>query len=697
MVSTTQRKQESEYFAAKKDSLEVAVTIMDKVETFTATMRGLGIHQKLRDAWAAYHGAYFNTFGGAHQVSFGGEQGELSHLPINHIRNIAQHMKTMTLASRPSFDARAANTDPKSLIQAQLASGLLDYYMREKRMERYISTAVEYAIVLGAGYVKTAWDQGQGKIVERDTDENGNDVIIREGDITFSNLSPFEVVYDLSKQDQNHDWLITVEFKNRWDIIAKFPEYEDEIKGLAGKDEWQGLIFNKTMATEEIPVFTFFHRPTDSVPDGREIVLVSELCVLTDQPLPYKEIPVYRVSPNDVLGTAMGYSNIYDLLPIQDAINTCYTSVFSNQVAFGTQNLFVKTGSNVSMSNLGGGLNIIEGLEKPEVLQLLGTSPQSFQLIQMLENLMETLSGINSVTRGNPEANLKSGTSLAMVQSMAVQFISGLQQQYVCLLEDVGTGLINILKDYATEPRVASIVGKNNKAYLKTFKSDDLQEVNRVIVDVGNPLAKTTAGRIEIAQQLMQMKPDEFSVAQFIQLINTGNLDVVTDKATRKLNQLEMENERLMAGTMVKAFAFDDHIEHIKSHSSLLDDPDIRENDELNQAVLQHIQEHVDLSRSTDPAVQQALGHMVLPPLPPQAPVGPDGQPLPPPPVDQNGQPLQADPEANAVPPMQSLEGNMPGQPPARLPSIPNPPKGAEVQATNPQDMLAIQAGQRAK
>ena len=689
MVSTTQRKIESKYFAAKEDPKEVAVTIMDKVETFTQTLRGLGIHQKFRDCWAAYHGAYYNTFGGGHQITFGGEQGELSHLPINHIRNIAQHMKTMTLASRPSFDARAANTDPKSLIQAQLASGLLDYYMREKRLERYISTAVEYAIVLGAGYVKTTWDQGYGKIVERDTDEEGRDVIIREGDVTFSNLSPFEVIYDLSKQDQNHDWLITVEFKNRYDIIAKFPEYESEILGVGGKDEWQGLIFNKTMATEEIPVFTFFHRPSDSVPEGREIVLVSEDVVLTDQPLPYREIPVYRVSPNDVLGTAMGYSNIFDLLPIQDAINTTYTSVFSNQVAFGTQNLFVETGSNVSMSNLGGGLNIIEGLKKPEVLQLLGTSPQSFTLITMLEQLMETLSGINSVTRGNPEANLKSGTSLAMVQSMAVQFISGLQQQYVCLLEDVGTGLINILKDYATEPRVASIVGKNNKAYLKTFKSDDLQEVNRVIVDVGNPLAKTTAGRMEIAQQLMQMKPDEFSVAQFIQLINTGNLDVITDKSTKKLNQMEMENERLMAGTPVKAFAFDDHIEHIKDHTSLLDDPDIRDNDELNAAVLQHIQEHVDLSRSVDPAVQQALGHQVLPPLIPP-PMDVNGQPLPP-----QGAPLQVDPSANAVPPMQNDPNNMPGQPVAGLPNMPKPPEEAQVQATTPEEMLAIQSGQR--
>ena len=40
---------------------------------------------------------------------------------------------------------------------------------------------------------------------------------------------------------------------------------------------------------------------------------------------------------------------------------------------------------------------------------------------------------------------------------------------------------------------------------MKEFTGDDLTSVNRVIVDVGNPLARTTAGRVEMAEQLLQM------------------------------------------------------------------------------------------------------------------------------------------------------------------------------------------------
>jgi hypothetical protein len=430
---------------------------------------------------ASYNGMYWSTFGGSHQVTFGGEQGELAQLAVNHMKNIITHMKNMTLASRPSLDARAVNTDPKSLVQAQLGTGLLDYYLREMRLEKHIATAVETALVLGAGYIQIGWDTSKGQIVEED-EETG--LVVREGDLTFTTLSPFEVIFDLNKKSDDHDWMISIDFKNRFDLIAKFPEFEHEIEGLPGKDKLEGsLVINQETSSDEIPIFTFYHKPTDTLPHGRQVVFLSSDVVLTDQELPYKRIPIYRISAGDVLGTSVGYAATYDLMPLQDAINTLYTSVFSNNVAFSTQNLYVETGSNLNMSSLSGGLHIIEGLKKPEPINLLASNPETYQLISKLESLMETISAMNSVVRGNPEGNLKSGTSLAVVQSQAVQYISGLQNAYIQLLEDVGTAIIEVLKDYATEPRVVAIVGSNNKAYLKQFKADDIQEINRVVVD----------------------------------------------------------------------------------------------------------------------------------------------------------------------------------------------------------------------
>ena len=55
--------------------------------------------------WRAYNGAYLNDYiGYGHRVNFTGEQGELVQIPINHFRNLAQHIYVMITSSRPTMD-----------------------------------------------------------------------------------------------------------------------------------------------------------------------------------------------------------------------------------------------------------------------------------------------------------------------------------------------------------------------------------------------------------------------------------------------------------------------------------------------------------------------------------------------------------------------------------------------------------------
>lgn len=593
----------NKYFASK-DAKEAAAILLDKAQAWGNAVVSNGYLEKLKTCLAVYHGTHYGSGKEEHTISFGGEQGELAQLPVNHIRNLAQHMYVMTTSSRPSMDARAANGDYKSLAQVTLANGLLDYYMREKRLERYINKAVEFSIVLGTGYVKVEWDATTGRVVDED-EETGEKIL--EGDIKFSNLSPFDVVFDINREDSNHDWVCVRTYKNKFDLAAKYPEYNDQIVALDTKDSktrFSAQIFGG-VESDQVEVWTMYHKKTDAMPEGRELVYLSKDIILHDQTLPYRRIPVFKMSPNEVLGTAFGYSTLFDLLPLQQGINHLYSSIMSNNIAFATQNLFVKTGSNIDITNLGGGLNIIQGSEKPEPLNLLGTSPETFQFLSILEGKMEQLSGVNSVTRGTPDPaqNLRSGNSLALVQSMAIQFQSGLQNQYVQLVEDLGVCILEILQDYATAPRVASLIGINNRQYLVQFKGSDIADINRVIVDVGNPLAKTTAGRIQMAEQLMQMKPEEFSIQQYAQVINTGRIDGMLQSPVDQSNLIQQENERLTAGTAVRALVIDDHKEHIMRHRTILNDIDMRMDDARSKATYDHINEHIEFARSTDPGI----------------------------------------------------------------------------------------------
>jgi len=301
----------------------------------------------------------------------------------------------------------------------------------------------------------------------------------------------------------------------------------------------------------------------------------------------------------------------------------------SNQEATSVQSFYIPRGADLDVSALEGGMTIMEGNAKPEAINLEGTADSTFKMLDLMIQTAETLSGVSSVTRGNPEASLKSGTALALVQSMSLQFISGLQQSYVSLIEDVGTALVVYLKDFAKAPRVAAIVGKSNKTYLKEFTGDDLDSINRVIVDVGNPLARSTAGRVQMAEQLLQMKLLK-NPEQYFQIINTGKLEVAYEGEQHELLLIKQENEQLMVGNSPVVSPLDKHRAHINEHKAVMADPDIRLNPQLRGAVMEHIQKHLDALRTVDPALLQMIGEEPLPPvgmpgMPPEQGGGPQG------------------------------------------------------------------------
>jgi hypothetical protein len=557
--------------------------------------------------------------GSNHQVQFVGEQGELVQLPVNHFRNLAQHIYVMITANRPIMEARAINTDYKSLAQTYLANGILDYYMREKHLEDCLKKAAEMAIVLGAGFIKMEWNATAGEMYDADA-ETGE--INYEGEIEFSNLSPFDVVFDGTKETWNQDWVICRSFQNRYDLIAKYPELEDKIRSVQTKSEGsitRIAIFSND-DTDDIPVYEFFHKRTEALPDGRYMLFVDGDIVLLDTKLPYRTLPVFRISAADIMGTPYGYTPMFDIYPIQESINALYSSIMTNQNAFAVQNLFVKRGADLTVNSLEGGLNIIEGNEKPEPLNLTETPKEVFEFLKMLIEAAETISGVNSVARGNPEASLKSGTALALVQSMALQFVSGLQQSYVKMVEDVGTALIAILKDFATTPKVVALVGKNNRPLLKEFTGDHISAINRVVVDVGNPLSRTIAGRVQMAEQMLQMNMLK-NPQQYFQVINTGRIDSTFEGEMDELLLIKRENERLMEGEATQCSPLDKHSQHIMEHRAVLADPDLRTDPTLVNNVLDHIQDHLDALRNTDPALLQMIGEQ---PLPPPMPMGVD-------------------------------------------------------------------------
>lgn len=659
------------YFALEEPSTKVSI-LLKKATAWNNSIITNNYLNKCRSSWMAYYGAQRGDSGqGSHKVTFGGEQGELTMIAVNHYGNIASHLINLTTSEKPAMEAQAINTDAITQGQTMLANSLLDYYMYQKRLEKYLHSGVESAVVLGEGYVRLGWNDREGDAVMFDEITGQTHY---KGDIEFDNLSPFDVVRDISREDDKNDWLLVRTYKNRFDLIAQYPQFKSQILGVPNKSaaDYPNVNMMLLDETDLIPVWEFYHRRTAAVPNGNYMSFITEDSVLFNDGLPYRNIPIYRITVKDMLGAPVGYSPMWDLLSLQEAINALYSTALTNQMAFGVQNILLPNGSSITPENIAGGMNILyydPDVGEPKPLNLTYTPMEIFKMIDMLKSDMETISGINSVIRGDPAASLRSGNSLALVQAQAVSFASTLQMSYQRLLENVGTGLIQILQDYASEPRIAFIVGKSKQMYLKDFKGSDLEHINRVMIRPTSALSKSTAGRLEIANNLMQMGLIK-TAEQYIMVLETGNLQPMFEGDSAQLNLIKSENEMLQRGEVPPIVNIDWHMVHLNEHAAVLADPKIRQNPSIRQAIEVHMNAHVEMLQTTDPMLLQLLGQT---PLPPPGAIPPGGPgPQTPPDMAPQG-PMPGNP-TEAKQGMDAAAMAMPSGPGANIP-LPMPPQ----------------------
>ena len=268
-----------------------------------------------------------------------------------------------------------------------------------------------------------------------------------------------------------------------------------------------------------------------------------------------------------------------------------------------------------------GGMKLIEypaGAQEPKPTQFLNTPAEIFNRLAQIEMEMEKIAGIPGLLRGQVPANIKSGTGLAYLSSQALQFNSPFQRAWFNLLEDMGTGLVQILRRFSKAPRILTIIGKANSYKRLEFTGEDVGGIDRVQVEVTSPLAKTYAGKLQIAQDLLQsgmIKTPE----DYFTVLRTGNLDPLTDASTTELLSIRKENEDLVEGKPVLVMPTDNAPLHIKEHLSILDNPEVRRNPEIVQRILSHV---LIQQRTWQQATQELPDLLMVKGIPP-APTAP--------------------------------------------------------------------------
>jgi hypothetical protein len=704
----------------------------------------------------------------SHEIGRKGAQDQYVVLRINHFRNLMTHFLTLATSQRSALEPKALTADYRAEIETAIARGVLDYYMRA-HLEQNTADATEYAVVLGAGFLGQRWNPLIGDEVLPDEalddqipDEQGQEedpdaatrpppqprAPLLTGNLESFAFTPMDVAVDPLARKARTDWTITRRYINRWDLIAQFTAEEEEpirraLRGVHRTRREQDLDFEyahlRSMASEssalsdEIAVYEFWHRKTPAVPRGRHAVFVNAELLLYAEDLPYHDIPVQRIACANVINTPFAFTPAWDLLAPQQALDMLKSIELTIQRAHGVGLVAVPKGSDLTPTEIATGLNMIEylpSLGEPKVINFTATPGEVISNQSRLAEDMETLSGVNSVVRGNPEASLKSGSALALVQAQAVQFSSFFQANRIKFLEACGDDTVLIFQRFATEKIRMDVTGVDDTMMAEAFSGADISMVRRVVVDVGNPLAKTLAGRVQLAQELVKMQAIQ-DPEQFLRVIETGRLEPLTEHESRERSNIRAENEMLAKARFLTnelgqvvtrpkvdpttgqpavkntpagvvpimeevlddsrlpvALITDNPFLHAQQHAVVLASPFARRSRAVVDAVLSHLKSHEDLHAFATmhrpgllelmgiPPQQAALQRMMAMQQPAQSPAG---GPVPARATAGGG---GADPGSTLAPPE---DRNLP-----KMPQMPiNPANGSRPEAPGPGGAVA--------
>jgi hypothetical protein len=591
------------------------------------------------------------------RVTPGGEFGELVQYKVNDYASLIKHQLVLAIQQRPAGIAKAINTDIKTLRDARIGSLLVEYYLSDPAhdFEADYVQALYLALLTSESFVVQDWDATKGDDVR--PDEMGQS--IKTGDFVQEVYGIWNSACDIGAPSAKQPWRIFSGRVNKFDFAAKYPTYKDEIILDADYGTSTGirkpLMYQKpSEGTDYIEVHKLIHMPTDACPEGRYALFIADQVIL-DVAYPYPSKCFHRCSEMDMFETIFAHTSNYDLLSLEQVTDSLHSVILNNQTTFGVATIVGPKGGGIAQQELAKGLRYLELdpnlVDKIRPLELLSTPAEIFNYIGLLGQKKGEFSGINSILRGDPQGQLKgaSGSAMALLQSQAISFNSGIQRAFYKLLSACGTGIIENLREFADEPRVVRIAGKQNREAVKEFKfdADTLKSVSTVVFEPVNPVLQTASGKLTVAQDLLQAGMLS-SPKRYIEVLTTGNLNVLIEDDVAMEEAIIEENEKLSEGVPVIAVITENHQAHIAGHQSVICQPNAKQDANLVQNVLSHIQEHITLwqqASMNNPALLAATNQQVLPPMPmPGMPVGvQQGQPMPagftPPEQAQNSQP----------------------------------------------------------
>jgi hypothetical protein len=664
------------YWAAEKDVDLLVSKISGFLNLFS--LNAEAERSSIASIWSRNLRMYYNSVlsndSSDSSLQFQGENGELINMHVPVARSDVRKLISIATRQRLNFKAQAESTDYETTANTQVADALALEYTTDEDIDLngVRERALELAIVCGHSFVLNQWNSDKEKPI-------------------FRVLPPWMTTYNYNVDSfDNLDWFVVHYFVNRYSLAEEYPKVKDEILTASSDSSminpWSINFGIFDYSDDDVLVSEFYHKSTPALPNGRLVKFINTL-PLEDIDNPYldkdgkAEIPVSIVIPEYIQPYLLGYPKICDLLPLQEMTDHQFSVMASIFASLGVPAILNPRGSGMNASNMSG-LKVIsyspqmgDGMKgaKPEILELCKLPPNLLDTINIMQQFQQRISNVSGALQGILPPGVTAASAIATLSANAVEFIEPLSLAVNKAIESAMMRAIVQTKLFMSDERVITSVGPNNVKASMTFSSDDLIGLKRVNMLTQNPLTLFSGGRQKIAEDYMKMglitTPEEYDAVMVY-----GTVEPIREKRMTKQSLVSWENQQIRAGKPVYALATDDHAYHIYEHSMLQNDPEIRKRPEILQIIDDHLQSHLELSRTVDVGLYAMVQTGKNLPPDQNTPTGLPEQPQGP----EMESEMQGEPQAETLP--DGVESRMPA--PAN-PAQPTFDLGADINGIN--------------
>ncbi len=499
------------------------------------------------------------------------------------VERIGEYVRIMSAqlgSGKPDIGFFPATQSFEDKSAAKLSEYIHKYINRINNTDIINNRLHFYKLLFGTAIKKITWDTGRNEVVEEI-------------------IHPREILPRLDSQG-DFDNVIRYRVLELDVLKTYFPGVPISADSLGADDK----IKDTDKYEEPVVLKEYYEEPCEDYPRGRYIAWAGNT-ILTETESIYRtgRVPFVRhIFDQPAKPCFWGRDYVSPLIPLQVLLNK--TMTMSNEYLKRAIKVLIaaERGADIDQNILKNAdlFSIIEfnqGSSPPAPIQMPNQPYDVWKQIEMIEMQMMDLAHIHLVTKGMAERNVRSDAGMRTLREQDEHPLTITTRDFEQGEVEAAQMKLSLAKTYYPEGKTLTIVGKNNRVHVASFKQADISGEIDVVCEPNSAMPHSRALQQNTVLEMFQtgmIQPTDPKAKRLIkEMMQYNSLDVLFEEDELEKSQILSEQEALLKGMEIEVKKWENHGLHKQVHKEwMMSDDFLKQPDEVQMAMETHYDQH---------------------------------------------------------------------------------------------------------